>query len=192
MKLTKDSLRKLILEAMEEESAAGGASVDSKTRLSTKSVDDQIDSLLIGFEAKSSVEVKQESFKYSLARLLEAPEDEEEGAEEGDEDLALDDAGVEFGTSADVTATKAAEPAKPTLDIDQFAQRVSRLVQNYTNLLDIETVILTRSKNYLMQNYDKSVVEAFEDVLESQFGLSLDPPDNEQERPAAAGAGPSI
>jgi hypothetical protein len=182
MKLTRHSLKKLILEEL--------ASVKEKNRLSDTSVDDQIDSILIGFESKSSIDVKEESRKYSLARLLEAPEDEEEGEE--DADLALDDEGVEFGTSADITATKAAEPSKPKLDIDQFAQRVSRLVENYTNLLDVETVILTRSKNYLMQNYGKDIVDAFEDTLEKQYGLSLDPPDNEQERPAAAGAGPSV
>jgi len=174
MKLSKNTLRTLIFEEL--------ANISGKARLSDDSVDDQIDSLLIRFENESiDEELKEEGYLYSLATLIEAPEDDvEEESEEGGD----------VPNSSDVEADAEGVPDKPPIDIDEFARRVARLVQNYRNLLDIETVILNRSINFVEENYGPGFVDALEETLDTQFDLSLEPSDNEPRRPAAAGAGP--
>lgn len=178
MKLSKKKIRQIIMEEL--------AHISGKGRLADDSVDDQIDSLLIRFETESVDEeaVQEEGNRYSLLTLLEAPTDDgEEESEEG---------GDEIPDSSDVEVEEEGEPGKPPLDVDQFARRVSRLVQNYDNLLDIETAILTRASSYLEKNYGAEYVDQFEETLESQFGLALDPADNEPRRPNAVGAGPEV
>lgn len=177
MKLTKKQIRQLILEEL--------ADISGKGRLSDDSVDDQIDSLLIRFESESVDEdIKEEGLKFSLLTLLEAPAD--------DVDEKSDEGGDDISDSSDIEAEEAGEPGKPPLDIDQFARRVSRLVQNYQNMLDIETVILNRARKYLEDNYGPEHVDALDETLETQFGLEVEPSDNEPPRPAAAGAGPGL
>lgn len=171
MSLTTKLIRQMILEELE-------AQLDEKLRLPADSVDDQIDALLIKFESES---IKTESVSLSLSKLLfEAPEDEEEeegpsavGSEERDQELS-------------------AEPVKPPVEIDQFTKKLVRLLENYESLLDIKTVIINRAKNYLIENYDEAAADALEDTLDTDYGISLDPPDNEAERPIAVGAAAKV
>jgi len=178
VRLTAEKLRKLIVEEVE-------ASLDSHTRLSTESVDNQIDSLLIKFESES---LKQEARSFSLSSLmLEQGEEEEEPTEmlPPDED--------DTGSTVDSSEREeewGVEGGKPPLDVDQYTQRVVRLVEHYDSLLDIKTVILNRAKNYVLENYDEAAVSKYEETLEVDHGLSLDPRDNEPEEKIAVGAGP--
>lgn len=148
-----------------------------ESRLSENSADDQIDSLLMQFEERSL----KEASRYSLKRLFEADEPVITGEEEQSQ----------VASSADIDATKSAEPNKPKIDINQFARRTARLVENYTNLLDISTVILNRAKNFLAENYDETVGEELFEILERDYGIAIEPPDNTPQAPAAAGAGPA-
>jgi len=167
--LTTKLIRQMILEELE-------AQLDEKLRLPADSVDDQIDALLIKFESES---IKTESVSLSLSKLLfEAPEDEEEGptavgSEERDQEVS-------------------AEPAKPPVEIDQFTKKIVRLLENYESLLDIKTVIINRTRNYLIENYDEAAADAFEETLDVDYGISLNPPDNESERPIAVGAAAKV
>ena len=170
MSLTAKLIRKIILEEME-------AQLDEKLRLPADSVDDQIDALLIKFESES---IKTESATRSLSALLfEAPEDDDEegpsavGSEERDQELS-------------------AEPIKPPVEIDQFTKKVVRLLENYESLLDIKTVIINRARNYLIENYDEAAADALEDTLDTDYGISLNPPDNDPARPIAVGAAASV
>lgn len=170
MSLTAKLIRKIILEEME-------AQLDEKLRLPADSVDDQIDALLIKFESES---IKTESATRSLSALLfEAPEDDDEegpsavGSEERDQELS-------------------AEPIKPPVEIDQFTKKVVRLLENYESLLDIKTVIINRARNYLIENYDEAAADALEDTLDTDYGISLDPPDNDPARPIAVGAAAKV
>ena len=170
MSLTAKLIRKIILEEME-------AQLDEKLRLPADSVDDQIDALLIKFESES---IKTESVTRSLSALLfEAPEDDDEegpsavGSEERDQELS-------------------AEPIKPPVEIDQFTKKVVRLLENYESLLDIKTVIINRARNYLIENYDEAAADALEDTLDTDYGISLNPPDNDPARPIAVGAAASV
>ena len=170
MRLTAKLIRKIILEEME-------AQLDEKLRLPADSVDDQIDALLIKFESES---IKTESVTRSLSALLfEAPEDDDEegpsavGSEERDQELS-------------------AEPIKPPVEIDQFTKKVVRLLENYESLLDIKTVIINRARNYLIENYDEAAADALEDTLDTDYGISLNPPDNDPTRPIAVGAAAKV
>ena len=168
------------------------ASISGKGRLSDGSADNQIDAMLIRFETESvNPDDVQESLRaFSLRALLEAPEEEEEEEEAEEEPEPTVDEEPSFNDSTEVNDDAEGSQGKPPLDVDQYAQRVARLVQNYQNLLDIETVILNRAKKFLIQNYDEPTADAFEETLERQFDLSLEPKDNEPRIPAAVGAGP--
>jgi hypothetical protein len=198
------ALRRLISEEV--------AKVKIKSRLSMQSVDDQIDSLLMQFEEKAI----SEGYVLSLRVLLEAPGDEEDegeaapqGAESPEGEVTASKPKISdvetpapaekpriqgqdsTTSSAKIDAEGAVESMKPRIDINQFASRVARLIDNYQSLLDIPSVILTRSQNFLTENYDEATAEELFEVLETEYGIALDPADNTPTPPAAAGAGPT-
>ena len=176
------------------------------TRLSNDSLDDQIDGLLMSYEQSSSRDDSVEEVVFtSLSILLEAPEDEEEAEPDpedpedtgpSDEEIEnmikkLSQVGYDISMTVDnskQTVSDASLELKPPLDIDGFVAKIGRLLKNYDNLLDIPTVIVNRSKNFLEQNYDAAVVEEFEDILEQQFDVSLEKSEPTP-TPAAVGAG---
>ena len=183
MKLTTKLIRQIIKEEM-------ASATDAKTRLSTTSVDDQIDSLFIGYEKTS---IKTERRIRSLAQLMfEAPDEEEE--EEPVEDAAVEEEAVDEEPTSVGSDERdeewSAEPNRPPIDIDQFVLHVVRLVENYDSLLDIPTVIVQRAQNYIDVNYDEAAAQDFQDKLETNHGISLNPRDNTTDTPAAIGAGP--
>ena len=189
MRFTAVQIRKII---REEITGHQEPSLGRKSRLSSDSLDDQIDSLFIKFESESD---KNESVKSLFNLMFEAPEDEEEeeldpGEAESPEEEQPPEPPSSVG-SEERDEEVSGEPGRPPLDMDQFTQRVVRLIENYDSLLDIRTVILNRAANYVLENYDEAAVGDFEDTLEIDHGLSLDPQDNEQETPMAIGAGPA-
>lgn len=153
---------------------------DKTMRLTTESADSQIDSILLQYQNDTSVEdgidegyTMPDYFKV----LMEAGE---EGEEEEPEDMAVGD---------DTLASN--EPKNPRLqkiEIDMFAQKVANLAENYMNLLNIKPVVITRAKNLLEQGYPADVVQEFLDVLDREFGLTLEG-DKEEEVPSAPPGG---
>ena len=99
--------------------------------------------------------------------LLEQEEEEEVAEEEAEEETA-EPAGRE---DMDVK-----EPAKeqeiPNLDVDEFTNRVVRLIMNFKNLLNIEEVIVNRVKNFLDENYGDEFVNKYLNNLEQEHGIS--------------------
>jgi hypothetical protein len=193
MKLTTEYIRQLIKEEID-------TATEPKTRLSMTSIDDQIDSLFIKFEKESIKEepdgeepaeeepVEESRRIRSLAQLMfEAPEDDEEA--EPAEEAPADEEPTSVG-SEERDEEWSAEPQKPPIDMDQFVQRIVRLVENYNSLLDIPTVIVQRAENYIQVNYDDAAAQDFSDKLEMNHGISLNPKDNATDTPAAIGAGP--
>ena len=61
---------------------------------------------------------------------------------------------------------------------------------NFESLTDPVTVVLNRSMNFLANRYDQSVVNDFTEIMAQQYGMELNPIDDTQPPPAAAGAGP--
>ena len=164
MKLTREVIRDVIQHIITEL---------KMERLSPVSVDDQIDSILVGYENDSLIEeLKVESILIGeQAEEAEETEETEETEDEKDE--------KEIEGSEAVDTEEAAETLKPKLNLNEFANRVARLVTAYDNLLDIKTVILTRAKNYITENYDENTGNDLQELLETEYQLlptSEEPP----------------
>jgi len=65
------------------------------------------------------------------------------------------------------------EDVASDIDLSVFASNVARLLKNYTNLLDIEAIILNKAKIYLDSKYGKDTVNAFEDIMTSKFDIDM-------------------
>jgi hypothetical protein len=161
MILTKRHLKLLIQNVITETSQ----------RLSTISVDDQIDSILINFESESTaIQEKKYSLISSLQFLFEQDTDEQDTDDKTTDDKTTDDK-IDTEGSKDVDVSEPVEPAKPPLNLNEFAMNVARLVENHENLLDVRTVIIIRAINYIKENYDEAASNNLRDLLESQHNV---------------------
>jgi len=230
MKFTRRILRDMITEEMRVLS-------EGANRGST-SLDDQIDALLASYEEGSieqidyeSAGITDESFKLQKVMnfLFEAPEDEEEEGDEGDDEPAEDDpeaeegeegeepveddpeaelqkmvgqiSGAGFEVSKTVDNSGRDEPVeadvevggvRPPLNISSFTDSVNNLVTNYDNLLDIPSVIIQRTTEFLTNKYGLEVSDEFEEKLRLDFGTEqIDHDPDPGDIPLAVGAGPA-
>lgn len=200
-------------------------------RKKSDSLDDQIDSLLLGYEKDAVVsdddietQVESLSIRKTLPFLFEAPGDDEEEDDEDKKSSADDDAADIFdddiapGQDDDKLASQKkgdeggddmsaeSDPSfvdssknsvnspeaqkKIPIDVDIFAQKVSRLIDNFDSLLDIIPVIINRSAKILRENHGEDSVEKFKEIMSSDYDVDIEPKDNKPQRPIAAGAGP--
>jgi hypothetical protein len=148
---------------------------ESKARKSMHSVDDQIDALILKYE-QSSIREEDENLmevslvKKSLRFLFE--QDEESPGEEAD---AGDEPVDEPTGSENVDVKKPAnKQIIPDLDIDAFANRTVRLINNHDKLLDIRTATINRIKNFLDENYGDQFVTRYLDILENEYGVETE------------------
>ena len=179
-------------------------SADVKARKALDSIDDQIDALLLKYESSSIREedklkgLDESTIEHSLNNttlkylLHEAPGDEAEaeaaedpaaGAEGGGEEAPGDEGGEAPDTvgSEKMDVTKAGEEEVPDLDIDAFAMRTVRLIMNYKNLLRVEEAIINRIKNFLNENYGDKFVTSYIEILEDQYGISVNEFEDERD-----------
>jgi len=195
--LTRDLLRRMILEAAADAASEPGTEGRQEpSGMSADSLDDQIDSLLMKYETDSIVppdDIEEELIDEShtlrrvYVRLFE--QEEEEGGEEEAEEVGSEE-DVVVG-SEDIEVEEEGDERQPNINVDLFAGHVNRLIMNFGSLLDPLTVILNRSQNYLRSKYDKVVVDEFIEIMAQQYGMELNPIDDTQPPPAAAGAGSS-
>ena len=80
------------------------------------------------------------------------------------------------------------------LDVELFSSDVSRLIKNYQVLMDMESIIFNKAKEFLMVKYGDEVAEAFAEILRLKFDLDFDSEiealeDIEIAAPLAVGAG---
>lgn len=161
-------------------------STDIKARKALSSIDDQIDALILKYEASSirdeSVsggdELMERSLRSTSLRYLF--EQEEEVAEEVPADTATEEGGdtgeeeaPEPTGSEAMDVDEPGEEEVPDLDIDAFAMRTVRLIMNYKNLLRVEEAIVNRIKNFLDENYGENFVSRYVNILENQYGISM-------------------
>jgi hypothetical protein len=201
------SLRKFYKRILKEETK----------RLSVDSLDDQIDSLLLGYQGSSSMAIENNSLHSLLPLLMEAPGDEEEedpfGDEEEQDPFGGGDGGLTGGEEDETEAApppgdepppeevqgseeiESEEPAKPNvpkIDLDIYSQKVVNLLDNHSNLLDIKSVIINRAMNVLRESYGEDVIEEFQDILNREFGVDLEADMDEiPDAPLGGNAGPS-
>ena len=80
------------------------------------------------------------------------------------------------------------------IDLQSFAGNVARLIMNYDSLLDMEMLIIDKAKTFLEDKYDEATAMEFENILNDQFHITLEPyvDEQEMEAPLAIGAGGSV
>ena len=190
-----EKLYKLLFEQQQEEDLGdapeGGVSAnpEPKARKADDSVDDQIDSLILLYE-KRAIRDEEDKLMESLNKtsLQYLFEQEEEAAEE--EPAAEESEPV---GSEEATAPAAESEPVPDLDIDKFTIKVARLIMSYRQLLDVETAIINRTKNFLDENYGDKFVVRYLDILDEQFGISAQEFERSavEDAPFAIGANPA-
>ncbi len=132
----------------------------STMRLSEDSADSQLDSILLTYQNDSSIEGEvAEGILPKHFKLLLGEADDEEDMSVGDEEQQ---------------ATSPAKPREQKINVDQYAQRVANLIDNYQNLLNMKPVIINRAKNILAKGYLPEIVDEFLEKLEIEFGHSLE------------------
>jgi|6_EtaG_2_1085325.scaffolds.fasta_scaffold00058_16 hypothetical protein len=196
LKEIREMIREVAEEAEEGQDVSNTLYSSDATRLSSDSVDDQIDSMLIKFENESilpedDIAGLEESLrrKTLFSLLFEQPMEDDPADETPDEEIEVDTDISEPEGSEKISVTDESEPQKPPLDVDAFTKKVARLALNSSVLLDIKTVIINRAMNFLRQNYDQVHVDEFEEILDTQFDFNLEGPPEIPERPIAVGAG---
>ncbi len=204
MNITKNFLRKLILEQVDE-LFSDESEERQGTQISRDSADDQIDSFIIKFE-KDSILSDDDSLAESLESLsLSAflSEQDEPGAEEEEdaedeqpaENLdAPEDEEVEDpppASSGDLNDVEPEPVPKLPLDVDAFTKRVARLAMNSDKILDIKSIIINRAMKFLRENYDEDHVSAMKETLDTQFDFDLDGTSQIPLAPFAIGANPA-
>ena len=115
----------------------------------------------------------------------------EEGAEEGAEEesqkgkeFSLDDdveaVLIDFEAEArSVASENMSESARlfyevaDEIDIDSFAADVARLIKNYDNLLDVEKMLVDKSKDFLATRYGEEIADDLLDVLEQSHDIDI-------------------
>jgi len=157
-------------------------STKMKARKALDSVDDQIDALILRYEASS---IREEEEERAIASLSERSlsflvEQEEEPIDEpvddtGDGDEAVPEEAPEPSGSEKMEVDAPAEDQQiPDLDLDAFAARTVRLINNHRSLLRMEEAIGNRIKHFLDENYGDKFVQRYLEILDNQYGLSFD------------------
>lgn len=171
----------------EDEKVSVADKMTGSTRLSLDSVDDQIDSYIIKYEAEAAEAVtsdeemifealKHRSMLGFLYEQDEAPTDlfsgEPAPAEPGKEEPP------EAEDSSDMKADLEPAPlVKTAMDIDLFTKKLVRLVMNNKRMLDVESVIINRAILFLKKNYSQDYVDRMKEVLDTQFDFNMDDQD---------------
>ena len=151
----KEMFFRSLVEKLLKEAEAEEAENKKKPELHD-SLDSQVDDYLLQYEKDSRATKKEGADLRTLTKdffLLEA-EDEEKKDDAG---------GVKKLTENE-------------LQIEEFASNVVRLIENYDSLLSIEDTIIRRTINFLSKNYEESVIESFKIILEDQYDMSVDKP----------------
>jgi hypothetical protein len=157
-------------------------STDIKARKALSSIDDQIDALILKYEASSirdesivrGDELMEQSLSSSSLQYLFEQEEEEVAAEEATAEEGEEEASAPVPTGSEaMDVDEPGEEEVPDLDIDAFAMRTVRLIMNYKNLLRVEEAIVNRIKNFLDENYGENFVDRYVSILENEYGISM-------------------
>lgn len=126
------------------------------------SLDAQVDRYLSDYEASSrTAKHEGRDFRQMIKRLMR---------EAGDEDELGGDAGGEAETETE-PAPEPTKPSSDSIDIEEFANSVARLIQNYDTLLEVQSTLIRRATNFVSKNYDQTVIDGFEKAMRDKHGL---------------------
>lgn len=179
----KENIYRLIFEQESidsPESSVIATDTKLKARKALDSLDDQVDALILRYEASSirneekdavSESLKNKSLKFIFEQEEDPPEElpDTPPPEEDKNTTAPDPTGSEK-----MDVKEPGDNLVPDLDIDAFAARTVRLISNYKSLLRIEEAIINRVKHFLDENYGDKFVQRYTEILENQFGLTVE------------------
>lgn len=98
--------------------------------------------------------------------------------------------------SEDTDGNAGEKKSADDIDVENFANSVARLIENFDNLIETKNSLIRRATNLLIERYDDSVKEVFEDTLREQHGLALGQSktdvENDFDAPPADRAGPAL
>ena len=156
----------------EEEEEELDVDVAEEVKLS-KSIDQDLEALLIDFEAdarKSRQISTEEEFAVvegGLRLMMLVEQDEAEP--EADVDYEAE------------------------IDLDRFTSEVARLIKNYTTLLDMEKMLVSKAREFIATRYGEDAEEELVSMLDVQHGIKIEEPPSvasgEDSTPVAVGAG---
>jgi len=79
------------------------------------------------------------------------------------------------------------------IDLERFTSEVARLVKNYTNLLDMEKMLVAKAREFIASRYGEKAEGEMVNILDNQHNIIIDQPDSQDTpdefTPIAAGAG---
>jgi|LWDU01.1.fsa_nt_gi hypothetical protein len=81
--------------------------------------------------------------------------------------------------------------AEAAIDIDNFSSNVARLINNYTNLLDMEQLIFSKALDFLTDKYGEEAAKEFEDTLDVRHGIAFQASQEVEPESYAVGAASS-
>ena len=153
--------------ADDEEEEKLDVDVEEEVKLS-KSIDQDLEALLIDFEAASR-KSKQITDEESEAAVIES---------HLRLDMLLEQDEVDY---------------EDEIDLDRFAAEVARLVKNYTTLLDMEKMLVSKAREFIVTRYGEDAESSLVDILNSQHDIEIEEPvspsSGEDAPPIAVGAG---
>jgi hypothetical protein len=171
---------------LEEEEKDEKANLDPSLE-GDDSIDNQIDDYLSQYERTAKDSLREgKNWNLTIRRLLneknedeedpfsepeEGEEEEGEGDDANEEDVEQDDEGDEENPEEDEEDSKPEKLTESDIDLNQFANDVSRLIENYDSLLEIKNTIIRRALKYISESYDKSAVDKLKEVLLDEHGL---------------------
>ena len=151
-------------DADEEEPAEEEVPEEAKMKLG-KVIDDDLEALLVDFETEARQSKKIEK---------------EENADEIRESYSLSKALFEAAHEEEI-------------DLERFTSEVARLIKNYDTLLDMEDMILSKAKSFIIARYGEEAASEMENSLADNHGIEIvkpkQSPDSGSEVPVAVGAG---
>ena len=137
----------------------------------SKSIDQDLEALLIDFEAQARKSQEIEDTLEEATITIEG-------------DLSL-----QFLLEQEEDTTYEQE-----LDLDRFAAEVARLVKNYTSLLDMEKMLVNKSREFIMTRYGELAEKELLGILADKHDIDVvepqDVPSSDLETPIAVGAVP--
>ena len=81
------------------------------------------------------------------------------------------------------------------IDLERFTSELARLIKNYDTLLDMEDMILSKAKSFIIARYGEEAATEMENSLADNHDIEIvvpsDKPASDEEVPVAVGAGPT-
>ena len=86
------------------------------------------------------------------------------------------------------------ESEETSIDLEIFAAETARIIKNADTLLDIEKIILSKARDYLLSKYGEDEEKNFLEIMQNRFSIdardeSEKESQEEIEAPIAIGAG---